>query len=160
MREVIEIAKVNLKLIAAHVADVADDQMCLRPAGSPGHPTWQLGHLCFVRASLLRAFRILPDMPKQWIELFQRGSKPTTDAADYPDKQTLLSTLTSLHQRLLSTIEALSEEALEKPNPVEFLRGSAPTIRMLLTLLLTTHDGYHIGQLAAWRATMNLPGIM
>src|SRR5262249_17606742 len=147
-------------LIEAHVADVTPDQMGVRPPGAPAPPAWQLGHLSWVRMSMLRGFRFSADWPDGWTDLFQRGSRPTADLTVYPATETLLGTLKALHQQVLAAVPTLPEQVLDGPNPVETLRGRLPTVRMLVTLLLTTHDGYHIGQLAAWRGAMKLPAIL
>jgi hypothetical protein len=160
MREVLEMSRANMGLIEAHVADVPAEQMCARPTGAPGHPAWQLGHLSFVRASLLRAFGPPPEFPNEWTDLFRTGSRPTTDPTGYPAKEALLGKLKSLNEQVLAVVSSLPEQALDGPNPVESLRGRLPTVRMLVALLLTTHDGYHVGQLAAWRGAMKLRPIL
>ena len=160
MREILDVSRGNMLVISLHVADVPQEQMCVRPAGAPGHPAWQLGHLAFVRASLLKTFGKPADVPSQWGEPFRRGSKPTDDATQYPSKDVLLSTLKTLNDQVLEAVAGLDEQTLNGVNPFEPLRKIAPTLRHMLAAVLTTHDGYHIGQLAAWRGAMKLPGVM
>jgi hypothetical protein len=55
-----------------------------------------------------------------------------------------------------------TDEVLLKPHGVEmaFVRNNFPTVGDLTSHLMTTHTGFHLGQLAMWRRMMGLPGVL
>lgn len=139
--------------------DVSQEQMTKQPTQSANHPAWHLGHLAVAGSMALKLAGREPACPRKWFPLFGRGSTPTDDPAKYPDKQTLLDTLHTVHAKVGEAVAEIPPEKIFDPNPIEDLRQPLPTLGDLLAHLLTTHEAMHMGQIAAWRNAMGLPRV-
>jgi DinB superfamily len=160
----------TLGLAGKLVDDVADDQMCAQPV--PGrvmnHGAFLLGHLAWTSdqgIALLRPISPAAAAVSEaawndagWKELFAMGAKPLTDRSRYPSKAELLSALADGHSRFASVVGQLTPEDLAMPTP-ERMRTRFPTIGVLLTGLMTSHEASHLGQLSAWRRALGWPSL-
>ena len=130
----------------------------LEPA--PGLKTagWLLGHLavtgdfgrrlCGSEAALC---------PREWRARFGPGTHPVPDAALYPPLAELAATVPRVYASLLEAAGAAPATVLASPNPYEPARTSFPTAGDFVAYLVSGHFGYHLGQLALWRAAAGLP---
>ena len=141
----------NLGYARKLVGDVPDERMAEQPAGIPNHAAWIIGHLANTCDFAGQQLGLDPISPNQWAERFGNGSVPVADRSKYPAKAALLKALEDGHARVAEALGKADPKALEAENPVEGLRPAAPTVRDLLTFILTTHEAIHLGQLSAWR---------
>ena len=160
MDTVLEISNANAMLFRRMVADVAPEQMCLQPNGMVNHAAWQIGHVSFVRASMVQLLGGDAGLPPGWAGLFAPGTTPTAEAGTYPSKQELLAGFEQAHRRVLEAAKGATPETLEQPTPIPQIRSMFPKLQHLVAGMLTTHDGMHLGQLSVWRRVQGLPRVI
>lgn len=160
LKALVELSRGNAGLVRKMVAEVPEGRMCHQPVNLPNHPAWQVGHLTSVRVAVSRGLGKPIDIDEAWLKRFARGSVPVADAAAYPGKEELMATFVRAQEHLEGVLAGLDEAVLDGPNPVERLRERLPTVRHFVTFVLMVHDGIHVGQLADWRRTEGLPGVM
>ena len=146
-----------LTFLPAMLADLEPRHTALEPA--PGLKTagWLLGHLA-VTGDFGRRLCGTPTplCPREWRALFSPGTRPATEAAAYPPIAELRALLPAVYESLLAAVEAAPLEALALPNPYEPARAGFPTAGDFVAYLAGGHFGYHLGQLALWRAAAGL----
>jgi hypothetical protein len=158
MREhLLKAARVNMDYAKKLVADISDEQMAVQPAPGMNHAAWVLGHLTWVADSMIRVFDQPYALPKQWGELFNPASKPTSDRQCYPSKAELLGAYEQAYGRLIETVRAAPLESFDREFPNPKLRPTLPTVGVAMVHILASHHGLHLGQLSAWRRAMGLP---
>ena len=150
----------NLGYARKLVADIPKDKMCVQPAGIPNHAAWVLGHLAFSLQFGGSMLGLKLAMPDGWQQKFGNGSKPTSDAAVYPDKQALLTALEQAHARLADAVAKADAAVFRQPTPHEGFRKVFPTIGDALTFMTTAHEATHLGQLSAWRRAAGFPSAL
>ena len=146
----------NLNLAKRLIGDLNAEQMCQQPHGLVNHPTWSLGHLASASVGVLKALGHDASLPDGWGDVFKTGGIPSGDAAVYPSKEALLSTLEALHDRVSTAVQSADPAALATPHPHEGTRKYFPTIGDMVVFLMTSHEMDHLGQVAAWRRAMGL----
>jgi hypothetical protein len=143
----------------ALAADVPQDAMQLQATAEERHPAWLLGHLLLADTylvSLLAAAPLADDFPSL-LERYGPASAPRARAR-YHSKQELIDRLGRTHAIRLDRVRAMSEQDLAEPTPDAFLAQAQPTIGHHLDSLVF-HEGYHGGQLSAWRRTHGLAAV-
>jgi DinB superfamily len=139
------------------VADLRPDQTCLQSLPGEHHATWILGHLLLgdiYLMVLLGADQLSEDFPAL-LERHGPAAPPQPSLEHYDAPATLVDRLQSLGSRRLQAIGRMTPADLERPTPDLLLVQSQPTIGHHL-LALVCHEGYHAGQLAAWRRAHGL----
>ncbi len=142
----------------ALVADLTDAQLTAQPEGWDNHPAWTLGHL-FLLDAYLADFLTPDDAPpldERWIAVYGPNSMPVADANRYMTKAELLERLDTVRAVVIGAIAALPDEALMDDLPDDAPGPDLPSYHHLILHTLW-HEGYHAGQLAAWRRAMGLP---
>ena len=146
-----------LTLRPPRLAALAPRPVALVPA--PGLKTagWLLGHLavtgdfgrrlCGAEAALC---------PREWRTLFNPGTRPAPEVTVYPPLAELRALMPQVYTSLFETAESAPAEALGAPNPYEPARDGFPTAGNFVAYLASGHFGYHLGQLALWRAAAGL----
>jgi uncharacterized damage-inducible protein DinB len=141
----------------ALVADLPPQAMQKQTAPGERHPAWLLGHLLLADSYLLYLLEVQP-LPDDFSSLIERhgpASAPTADAT-YNSKEELVSRLAASNDARLARVRAMSGDDLARPLPDAFLATAQPTIGHHLQSLVF-HEGYHSGQLSAWRRAHGLP---
>ena len=123
------------------------------------HAAWIIGHLAYSSQFLATLFGADQTSTPGYAELFGMSSKPTDDPTRYPSKQQLLQALEAAHELSLQAMAKADDSVLQQPNPVEPLAKAAPTVGDLAVMLMTMHEGVHIGQLSAWRRAQGMPAV-
>ena len=149
----------NLTYTKMLVDDIPADRMCELPGGLDKHPAWVLGHLAEACESFCAMLGQEYQAPADWKELFASGSKPTTDAAKYPDKAAFVTALEKGHERLAKAFADAPASVLDQPLGMEEIRPMFPTVGDFVVFALTSHEGIHLGQLSAWRRAQGLPAV-
>jgi DinB superfamily len=137
----------------ALVADVPAAAMQRQSVPGERHPAWLLGHLLLADSYLLFLLdaRPLPDDFPQLIEQYGPASAPAPAGdAHAHTKDELVGRLTATDAARVARVLTMDAEALARPLPDAHLARAQPTIGHHL-LGLVFHEGYHSGQLAAWR---------
>ena len=135
----------------AIVADVPTDAMQLQAAPGERHPTWLLGHLLLADSYLLYLLgsgTLADDFP---LLLERYGPASAPDATTpYDSKGRLIDRLRQANVVRVTRVSAMTERELATPMSDANLVRVQPTIGHHLQSLVF-HEGYHSGQLSAWR---------
>lgn len=140
------------------LADIDPAQMTLQPAPRMNHPAWIVGHLAYVGDMIHKLLGMPLRTPEHYAALFGPGTQPMAEAERYPSKDELWAMLEEVHRAAPAAVRGASAEIWGKPHPVpmEALK-TLPTMGNLVTHILTTHEGIHLGQLSTWRRMQGLP---
>lgn len=138
---------------------IDDKRMCEQPLPGINHPTWQIGHLTVVAQRIMHRIEQGPEPDPAWQKLFGPGSAPSCEVANYPSKDELVRAWVEQHAKVERAVRAATPEVLARPNPVERMRPALPTMSHLVTMLLTSHESMHLGQLAMWRRLIGIPAM-
>jgi DinB superfamily len=142
----------QLRYALALLADVADEQMVLRPGGNMNHPAWIIGHVSLYHPAAVALLRGEPfDDPKDNRLFGFAGQGPVDDIAVYGGKQALFDRFTAGHEQVAQAL--LSAEPADFKRPPSLARWAAqyPTVEFMLPDLLVFHESMHIGQISTWR---------
>jgi hypothetical protein len=143
-------------------ADVDDAKMAEMPAPGVNHPAWILTHLAICTDVAARVLGQPPKCPKEWHQRCGPGSKLTSERGFYPGKRELLAALETGYACASDAVGKATEETLARSHGIEvpFVKNTFPTVGDLVAHLMTTHTGFHLGQLAMWRRMMGLKGVL
>ena len=144
------------------VEGVEDDRFAVEPAPGMNHPAWILGHLAICTDLALKQLGKPARCPEGWMELLGPGSKLQADRSAYPGKAELLNALAEGHEHVAHAASEADPSAMDEPHqvPIRFVRQWIPTVGVLVTHLMTTHEATHLGQLSAWRRAQGMPGVL
>ena len=117
---------------------------------------WLVGHLAVTGDFGRRLCGAKPICPPDWRAKFNPGTKPSTNAADYPPMAEMVARLREVYADLPTAFESAGEK-LAADNPFEPGRTAFPTSGDFAAYLMTGHLGYHLGQLYGWRAAALKP---
>jgi hypothetical protein len=147
-----------LSLAGPVLAALGDAHVALEP--QPGTKTagWLIGHLAVTGDFGRRLCGRAPLCPKEWRALFNPGSQPSVQVADYPPMAELREAFHAVYANLCDAASSADRSVLGSPNPYEPARTSFPTSGDFVAYLLAGHLAYHFGQLVAWRAAAGLGG--
>jgi len=156
MHTSIAVSRYMLSLLDPILVDLDDSHCALEP--QPGAKTagWLIGHLCVSGDYGRRLCGQASLCPENWGARFAPGSQPSRHPADYPSLATLITALRRVYPDLWVRAETASPETLAAPFPYAPARPRYPTVGIYVAYLLTAHLGYHVGQLAGWRAAAGL----
>ncbi len=147
-------------LVKMFTKELDDAKLAYQPNPGINHPAWILGHLAVVTDYGLRTLGQPTAYPEDWMKKFGIGSALTTERSDYPSKAELLEAVIAGYGRLTRAAQEAPDERLQRPNKFEFLKAALPTVGDVIAHLLTTHIGFHLGQLSMWRRQMGFKPII
>jgi uncharacterized damage-inducible protein DinB len=134
-----------------YIEDMRDAPLT-RMSSQGNHPLWVLGHLAVVEGRLRQVVLGEANPLERWKPLFDWGSKPSTNAADYPPFDEVLAAYRELRAKNLALLEEVGEAGLDRPTkaPPAGLESRFSTIgQAFLTIAL--HQTMHTGQASAMR---------
>jgi hypothetical protein len=134
------------------VADITEERACQQSIPGERHPVWILGHLLLgdvYLLSLLNAAPLSDDFPTL-LRRYGPGATPTSAPGHYDTKPTLVNRLSETGAHRLDVIRRLTPVELARATPDASLAQAQPTVGHHLQALVC-HEGYHAGQLSAWR---------
>lgn len=151
----------NLGLLNRLCADLTDADLArsLGPDHHNGH--WVLGHLAIAADYALMFVTGSGALPKEWHNAFGPGSKPS-DPLPVNEKAALLRAIAEGHVRVAAAVDALKGDLamLEVPHGLAWFEGTAlKTKRDVVGQLLTTHAGFHTGQMSVYRRAAGKPAM-
>ena len=121
------------------------------------HLGWTLGHLCLGDAYLLSLLG--RELPADFTTLLARyGPSPVPQPGAPQRLAELVERLVELGARRHETLSRLTSADLQRDLPDPVLVRAQPTLGHHLHALLA-HEGYHAGQLAAWRKAHGFPPV-
>jgi hypothetical protein len=133
-----------------------------RAQAIPGeqHPAWILGHILLGDVYLLSLLGVeaLPQDFPALLAAYGPAATPEQTFAMGEPMDVVVGRLIRTGIARCDAVRQMSAEDLSRPTPDELLVTSQPTIGHHLQALLF-HEGYHGGQLAAWRRSHGLPPV-
>ncbi len=156
LRHLLFTYRFNLDRAGTLVHDLSDVQMVRQPQGVVNHPAWTLGHLAATSNHLAKMLGLESTFPTAWAAAFRTGGTPSDDPADFPAKDALLAELAGQHERVADALSAADPASLEREHPAAGARQRFPTVGDYAVFLISSHEGSHLGQIAAWRRAMGL----
>ncbi len=142
----------DLLLTGVDESKFADQPM---PGMNP--PAWILGHLAIVADRGCEVLGAPRQLSEAWHTQFGPGSTPSSKLSDYPSKAELLAALDAGHARLSSLALAADPALLAEPHGRERIAALLPTKGDLVAMMMTAHEGTHLGQLSTWRRCIGIP---
>jgi len=155
----------NYLLAQELVKDVSEKLMTHIPSpGLENHPAFTLGHLAVARSMIINYLGAEPEIPELWIELFKRNGPgdprlPEKDSSKYPTKEMLIHELDKQHRKLKETLNRTNPVTLKESQDWRF-SNHFPTKLECIIFMCINHESMHLGQLSAWRRTVNLPSAL
>lgn len=146
----------NLDRARTLVGDLSEEQMARQPRGLVNHPAWTLGHLAAASNQLAKMLGLESTFPAAWGDAFKSGGVPGGEGAGFPAKDELLAELARQHERVAGALAAADPALLAREHPNEGVRKRFPTVGDYAVFLISSHEGSHLGQIAAWRRAMGL----
>ncbi len=142
--------------VRATVADVPESRMSEGVGTIVNHPAWTLSHLNAYAASVL-AMVDECDASEAAAEMarYGFGTTPVADASAYASKGELLRRFDERCARLVAVVPVKHAAYFSRPAPATY-QPHARVIGDVATILMTTHVGYHLGQLRQWRRAAGL----
>ena len=152
MEQIVRQCRYLTTLAAPAVAGLDDTHRALEP--HPGTKTagWLIGHLAVTGDFGRRLCGSATLCPKEWRALFNPGTQPSPNSADYPSMRELADRLMAVYSGLCADYPRADPTLLSVANPVAPARPALPTSGDFVAYLMTSHFGHHLGQLAVWRA--------
>ncbi len=137
--------------------DAADAATSTCPGGQ--HPVWVIGHLAFVAGQVTSMLGGTPSIDMdRWKALFDGGTELQQGVGAYPAWDEVVAAWKKGHADVVALAPNAPSEALAGPCPYDFfVQAGLPTVHDFLSFVLTTHEGYHLGQLSAWRRAKGMP---
>ena len=150
----VKIFAANHALAHTLLDDVAPDRLTAEPHGIKS-AAWVLGHLILGAGMVAQSLGKDLGMPPAWNDLFF-GHDPA-QASRYPSKAELFEAYDRAHRVIADALASVSDAQLTAPPADEKLRAYFPTLGFMAVYMLAQHEGYHLGQVSAWRRAAGLP---
>lgn len=151
----------NTSLCLKLVDSIAADDAYSMPAEGVNHPAWILRHLSTYHPVILKLLRgENPDDPGD--APFGRKSEPIADPSVYGSWTDIKAAYTLGVDEICETVTSLAsveQSTLLRTMPVERWRTRFPTAGSILAYLMVHHEGFHVGQLSAWRRFRGMPRV-
>ena len=143
------------------VSDMRDKPMTQPTSAGGNHPIWVLGHLAYVEGAVANIMFGVPNPVEHWEKLFGTGSKPTTNAADYPSFDELLKTFRELRAKNLKRLVDVGEAGLDAvPKNVPDIFKDVMTSVGKTYLLIALHQNVHYGEICDARRVAGLKPLL
>jgi DinB superfamily len=140
----------------ALVEDIDADLLVAPVPPGERQPSWILGHLLLADTYLLTLLGVQP-LAEDFPQLLDRYGPASVRnaAAGFGPKPVLVDRLRAVNAARVARVLALTAEELAHPLPDPVLAEAQATIGHHLQSLVF-HEGYHAGQLSAWRKRLGL----
>jgi hypothetical protein len=149
-----------LSVAKAIFVGLDDSHRAFEPQVGTKTAGWLIGHLAVTGDGGLHFCGRRPLCPKEWRVKFSRGSQPSANPDDYPPMEQMLAMFRGVYTDLCIAATEVDVAGMEAANPYEPARAAFPTVDVFVAWMLTGHLGYHLGQLAGWRAAAGLGRIL
>ncbi len=135
------------------------DKVCAQAEGQPNHLLWTVGHLAMTYQWFANLLDGRPkSYPERYEALFGFGTKPTSDASQYPSLDEVRRVFDESYARILAAAQATSDA--DMPGAPLGESGGFVSNRLDVILKNAWHDGWHTGQLSVLRKFLGLAGLM
>jgi hypothetical protein len=135
-----------------HLSEMADAPL-LRPGPWGGnHAMWIAGHLAVVEGRLQQMLHGTPNPVHHWKPLFDWGSEPTDDPADYPPFDEVVQKFKELRQQTHAFLDEVGEDGLDRPTKCQPPGFSGFETVGNAIVIIAGHAIGHMGGLTVVRA--------
>jgi hypothetical protein len=135
-----------------HLSGMKDAPL-LRPGPWGGnHAMWIAGHLTVVEGRLQQMLHGTPNPVHHWKPLFDWGSEPTDDPADYPPFDEVVQKFKELRGRTHAFLDEFGEEGLDRPTRCQPPGFSGFETAGRAIIIIAGHACGHLGGLTVVRA--------
>lgn len=152
--------KINQLLLGQFAAIAADlsEQSLFQPSAGHGHPPiWILGHLA-ICGELGQRYLGGELRHPGWLELFGPGSSDKIVDDGILNKHDLLSCIEDTYRRFRELALDAKEDGLQASHGIPFFKGTPiESVADCVSLLLTSHFGFHLSQLSSCRRSAGYP---
>jgi hypothetical protein len=129
------------------------DQPLLRPGPWGGnHAMWIAGHLTVVEGRLHQMLHGTPNPVHHWKPLFDWGSEPTDNPADYPPFDEVMAKFKVLRAQTHAFLDEVGEEGLDQPTKCQPPGFSGFETAGKAIIIIAGHACGHLGGLNVVRA--------
>lgn len=134
-------------IIKKQTAGLTHADSLLQPPQSGNCLNWVVGHLVASRNAILTAMDESPNWSEEELAVYKRESEPLTNVEQAQPLEKLLADLDETQTRIITALESVSPETLEKP-----AKGDANNRSIgQRVAFLHWHETYHTGQLELLR---------
>lgn len=147
--------RVNLMMIGlfeASVGDLRDEEWNLTPTAGGHAPLWIIGHLALVADNGCGLLGLASNAPESWKPAFGIGSPNEVANPEQFPKAALLDAFRANYQRLREAATRAEATVLDEPHGIKMFENAPVQTRGdVVALIMTSHLGFHLGQLSTWR---------
>lgn len=148
IRTVLKFSDMGMK----YLAEMGDAPL-LRPGPRGGnHAMWIAGHLTVVEGRLHQMLHGTPNPVHHWKPLFDWGSEPSDDPADYPPFAEVMQKFKELRQQTHAFLDEVGEEGLDRPTKCQPPGFSGFETVGKTVIIIAGHACGHLGGLNVVRA--------
>ncbi len=130
--------------------DISDEESLRAPSDGGNTLNWVLGHILSTRNAIVKLLGAEPFWSEAQVKLYDRGSKPVTDAAIAVPLSQMVLDLEASQARIAAGLEQVTAEQLVEPAAFSPMNRDDETVGTLLAGLLF-HEAYHSGQTGTMR---------
>lgn len=147
----IAINRHQMRLFDKIAADLAEESL-FEPSPGHGHPAaWVLGHLA-VSGEMGQRMLGGRMAHREWLALFGPGSSDAVAPLPGLTKQTLVDAVRAAYNGLRELAAGADAEPMQQPHSISLFEGTPiETLGHCVSLLLTSHFGFHLSQLSSCR---------
>jgi len=122
--------------------------------GCPTSFSYELGHIIMSRFNMVKIAGLNEEC--SWGEFYD-AKNPCNDGEKYPDVLELKETFNDISDKLISTLENMTDKDSEAEVPTA-MPMMDKTVRGSLTFL-TWHDAYHVGRVGSARTALKMKSV-
>jgi len=131
--------------------DITEDESLVRGKDKFNNIRWQVGHMAYSAAIILKALKGGDVVPEKWGKIFGGGAEFKDGPDSYPTVSEMRDVLYRAHEEMYTALSAIPENELYEKS--EILPG-CNEVRMNAILFLCAHEFYHCGQVANLRKVL------
>lgn len=143
--EVLESARLLTRFYISKLKDVDMKKAFAVDGNDINSPYWIVGHLVWSEQFLLIQALGGPDLHIPWLKHFGFGTK-LQDSQNLPPIKEILDTWKQVHAKALEFLNTLSDDELDKPNPLGLNFAGDDSKRMMIHHFIR-HEAIHSGHL-------------
>ncbi len=130
--------------------DMADAPLTQPTPRGGNHPMWVMGHVTYSEADIATFITGEPNPLAAWKPMFDQGTEPSTNAADYPAFDEVLAAFEKTRAATLALLDRFNDASLSaQPSHVPESAKDFPPMQTIGSLLhfIAIHQLCHFGQL-------------
>jgi uncharacterized damage-inducible protein DinB len=144
-------------VIKKNVEGLTHEDSLKQPQPGGNCLNWVLGHIVATRRGVLELLGKENALPGEELDRYKRHSAPVVDPQDALPIEEILDALDRSQEAVLSGLEELEQETLNRPVPKSPFGRDDETVGSLLAGL-AFHEAYHVGQTGILRRLAGYPG--